>query len=327
MAKDTLTHHKLKQETLEKRSALVDEFGFAVAAKKIGIKKETLRRQIRELRRRNGENEEAFDDNIIRQLKERYSVPELKRLVAGSYVEAETSAAVHDFEGEEITFGVITDTHLGSKYSDPAHLEEAFEVFDKNGASFILHAGDVFEGLSHRPGHMYECTHLGYSQQLDYGREVFSQWKNTPIYMVDGNHDRWYVKSNGALIVSELCAGQDNLHFLGHDEGDVEIGGVKIKLWHGEDGSSYAFSYRIQKIVESMTGGEKPNILVCGHTHKSLYMFDRHVHCISAGSMQKQSKWMRGKRHASHTGFYVVNMAINDTGVAWFEPRFYPFYQ
>ena len=270
---------------------------------------------------------EDNEDQLARQLRERFSDKELKQLLKGSLVHHTDDRMVHDFDGDEVTFGVFTDTHIGSKYSSEDHFTSALEVFAQEGVDFICHSGDVFEGLSNRPGHCYECTHIGYAAQLEYGQELFARWTEAPIYMIDGNHDRWYIKSAGAMIVQELCAGQENLHFLGHDEGDVDAGPVTIKLWHGLDGNSYAFSYRIQKIVESLTGGEKPNVLICGHTHKALYVFDRHIHCVSAGSMQKQSKWMRGKRAASHTGFWVVRMTVNASGVGSFEPRFYPFYQ
>jgi len=116
--------------------------------------------------------------------------------------------------------------------------------------------------------------------------------------------------------------------YLGHDEGDITLSTapVTIRLWHGEDGSSYAHSYRIQKIVESFTGGDKPHVLFCGHAHKHTYMFERHIHCIGAGSMQTQSKWMRGKRLASHTGFWIIKMVVNDKGVGSFAPQWFPFY-
>jgi predicted phosphodiesterase len=317
----------ISDERLEKVKDLVDDFGYLGASKKLGIKKETVRRNIREWKRRHGTQEKPFDEKLIRQLKERYSDAELRRMANGALVLPEHNAVKHSFDGDQITIGALSDTHLGSKYTDTNMLDQAFEEFDKEKVDMITHSGDVHEGLSHRPGHMYECTHLGYSAQLEHSREVFGQWTNTPIYFVDGNHDRWFIKSNGAIIVKELCRDQDNLHFLGHDEGDININGIIIKLWHGEDGSSYAFSYRIQKIVESFTGGEKPNVFLCGHTHKAISIFDRHIHCVSVGAIQKQSKWMRSKRHASHTGFYIIKMGISETGVSWFEPKFYPFYR
>jgi len=319
--------NRLTDKHLNNVKKLVDDYGYLGAAKRLKIKKETVRRHMREHRRRNGSSEEKINENLFRQLSERYSEPELRRMANGSLIVPQHDSIEHSFEGNEICFGSLSDTHLGSIYTDPDMLYYAFDEFANHGVDFITHSGDVHEGLSHRPGHMYECTHLGYSAQLDHSRAIFSQWTDSDIYMVDGNHDRWYIKSNGALIVDELCRGQKNLHFIGHDEGNININGIIIKLWHGEDGSSYAFSYRIQKIVESLTGGEKPNLLICGHTHKSLYMFDRHIHCISAGAIQKQSKWMRSKRAASHTGFYITRMGISDTGVSWIEPRFFPFYR
>ena len=90
--------------------------------------------------------------------------------------------------------------------------------------------------------------------------------------------------------------------------------------------NSYALSYRPQKLIESLTGGEKPNILICGHVHKALYLFERHVHCVSAACTQKQTKWMRGKKLAAHTGFQLAECEINKNGVAWFMSRFYPAY-
>jgi predicted phosphodiesterase len=180
--------------------------------------------------------------------------------------------------------------------------------------------------MANRPGHVYELSHIGFESQSQHAIDIFSQWTDSPIYMIDGNHDRWYIKAVGANIVERVCRALPNAEFLGHDEGDLTIGAAKIKLWHGEDGSSYAISYRIQKVVESLTGGEKPHILICGHTHKAMYVFDRHIHCLSAGAIQSQSKWMRSKRHASHTGFWHADVGIGKTGVTYFSPTWYPAY-
>ena len=144
--------------------------------------------------------------------------------------------------------------------------------------------------------------------------------------MIDGNHDRWFIKSNGAKIVEDICEQIPHATFLGHDEGDIAIGNTTAKLWHGEDGNSYATSYRLQKVVEAMTGGEKPGLLFTGHTHKSLYIFERHVHVYSGGSIQCQSKWMRGKRISAHTGFWIIDAYLNNTGIAKTTSTWYPFY-
>ena len=318
-------------EPTDERTSLVyttaQDLGVDGAAIKLNITRETVRRYCRKYKQDNNISESKISENLLRQISERFSEDELRRLISNSAVDETRKSVRHTFDGEEITFGFITDTHLGSAYTDTEMLFAAFDEFAAQGVDFIAHTGDVHEGLSNRPGHYYECTHIGYSQQLEHSREVFGQWTDSPIYMIDGNHDRWFIKTNGALICSELSKSLENVHFLGHDEGDVDINGVTLKLWHGEDGSSYASSYRLQKIIESFTGGEKPGVLLCGHTHKSLYLFDRNVHCLSGGALQKQSKWMRSKRLASHTGFWVVKMTVSGGEVLSFSPQFYPFYR
>lgn len=325
---------RYSEKRLNEIYAAYKDLGVDGAARKFGVRRETIKRRVREAKQSFGESEDpGVDPKLLKQLSERFTDYELKAILASGAHKPQGAAPVHNFSGDVIRIGAFTDLHLGSVYSNPDWVYEAFDVFADAGVDFITVAGDVHEGVSNRAEHVYECTHYGYSAQLDHSKEVFSRWTDTDVYMIDGNHDRWFIKACGAKIVDALCSEQSNLHFLGHDEGDLLLKSrghktpTKIKLWHGEDGSSYAFSYRVQKIVESFTGGEKPHVLICGHTHKEISMMCRHVHCVSNGSMQKQSKWMRSKRHECHTGFHVIELAVNEGGVAWFQPRFYPFYQ
>jgi hypothetical protein len=127
--------------------------------------------------------------------------------------------------------------------------------------------------------------------------------------------------------VEDISKQIDNFHFIGHGEGDISLKGkANLKLWHGEDGNSYALSYRLQKILESLTGGEKPHAMLCGHTHKFVDIFERHVFCTSIGSMQSQTPWMRGKRIAAHTGFAIIDYWVNDSGICKKTHTWYPFY-
>ena len=190
---------------------------------------------------------------------------------------------------------------------------------------FICHAGDVTEGMSNRPDQIYELTELGYSAQKQKSIEMLSMWDG-PWYMIDGNHDRWFVKSSGAYIVEDIAGSIKNAVYLGQDEGDLILGDAVVKLWHGEDSSSYATSYRLQKLIESLSGGQKPNVLLAGHTHKQGYFFDRNIHVVSGGSMQLQSKWMRGKRIAAHVGYHIIDMTITDDGVTRFGIEWFPFF-
>ena len=90
--------------------------------------------------------------------------------------------------------------------------------------------------------------------------------------------------------------------------------------------NSYAVSYRLQKLIESFTGGTKPNVLLVGHAHKQGYFFDRHIHTVSGGAMCTQSRWMRSKRMANHAGYHFITIKVGDGGVQSFTVTFTPFY-
>ena len=262
------------------------------------------------------------------QIASRFSDQELQAIAKGGrLIPGAGEVPIVSFGGKHIRIGCITDTHIGHKRSPRARIEQAFEEFRKSKVDFITHSGDVTEGMSHRPGQVYELDCIGYDAQKREAVDIFSQWTDTDIYAVDGNHDRWYLKSNGALIVKDIAVEVPNFYFIGHDEGDISLDGrATLKLWHGEDGSSYALSYRLQKIIESLSGGEKPNILVAGHVHKYANIFERNVYCVSAGCLQSQTSWMRGKRLSAHVGFCIIDACVCDTGVSKFGVEFFPFY-
>ena len=286
------------------------------------LKQESLARYKREYKKRFGN----FDRRkIIDKIASNYSDGELKAIAAGSMGGLGSRKHIVEREGRHVKFGALTDTHIGSIYFKPELLQEAFDRFEQEGCEFVTHSGDVSEGMSNRPGHIYELDRLGYKQQRDYAVEVLSEW-NGKIYMIDGNHDRWFVKSNGAYIVEDIAERLPDAVYLGQDEGEIIINDIIIKLWHGEDSSSYATSYRLQKLIESLSGGTKPHVLLAGHTHKQGYFFDRNIHVVSGGCIQLQSKWMRGKRIAAHTGYWIIDMEITEDGVTRFSPEWFPFF-
>ena len=317
---------RTSKKRIEDILAYVEEHGDEEALRIFDITGDTLSRYKR--RYKNTFNEKDFNrKGIISKIEERYTEKELKALAEGGrIVPGQDKVPVVDFEGEHIKFGYLTDSHLGSIFACPEWVEQAFGVFRKEGCEFVVNSGDVTEGMSNRDGHVYELSHIGYDKQREHAIEVYSAWRGK-IYFIDGNHDRWFIKSNGAIIVKDICEQLEDAEFLGHDEGDISLKGkATLKLWHGLDSSSYAVSYRLQKIIESFTGGEKPSVLLTGHTHKMGYFFDRHVHVVSGGAICKQSTWMRGKRLANHSGFWIIDLWVGKQGVSKFQPTWYPFY-
>ena len=287
---------------------------------------ETLSRYLRLAREKKIKGRDT--NKMMREIREAYTDDELRAIAKGGRIlPGTTKVPIINFDGKRIRIGHMTDTHIGSSYSNEDRIYQAYEEFKKEGVDFITHSGDVSEGMSNRAGHIYELDQLGYAQQKGKCVEIFSQWTDSPIYAIDGNHDRWFIKGSGAKIVEDIAKEVDNFHFIGHDEGDISLGGnATLKLWHGEDGNSYALSYRLQKILESLSGGEKPSILIAGHVHKYVTIFERNVYAIGVGTLQRQTPWMRGKRIAAHVGFVIADYWINDQGVSKMTHTWYPYY-
>lgn len=270
-------------------------------------------------------------DNILQDIKGKYSPKELRIMAAVNPFRVKGVEQFRlPFKGKEITFGVMSDTHLGSKYTDVSHILAAFKEMNKEKCEFLLHAGDLVEGMMGRPGHVLELDPMciGFQNMLDMSIEVFKRYKQ-PIFVISGNHDLSFdIKYGiGMDLVHHFCEETGN-YYLGINDGDLTVGNTVIKLWHGGDGATArAQTYRDQLIIESLTGGEKPNLLVTGHIHKAHYFFMRNVHCICAGSMQRQTPFMRAKKLAAQVGFWIVKMCIDRSGeVKWIQPRWYPFY-
>ena len=101
-----------------------------------------------------------------------------------------------------------------------------------------------------------------------------------------------------------------------------------LELRHPIDGTAYALSYKLQKMVEAMSGGEKPNILACGHYHKSEYFFYRNVHIFQTSSFQAQTPWMKGKGIATSIGGWIVEINVDNEGtITRIKQEYIPFYK
>jgi len=264
----------------------------------------------------------------LSKIKNQYSEAELKVLAHGGAMAKYKGSAPITYCGDIYKLLVFSDPHWGSQWVEDAWYDAAIVEGKRQGVNLALVAGDITEGMSGRDGHIYELRAIGYKAQRDLAVSKLRQLE-IPVKCISGNHDLWYMaKGNmGGDIVEDICSRVPGAEYLGPHEADISINGIIIRLFHGEDASSYALSYRVQKIVESFSGGEKPEILITGHDHKAGYFFVRNVHTILSGCLQKQTPWMRRKKISAMPGFWVISISVLDEEVKWIEPRFYPFYE
>jgi UDP-2,3-diacylglucosamine pyrophosphatase LpxH len=232
-------------------------------------------------------------------------------------------------DGVVQTFGIVSDTHFGSVYSDHALLEFAYDVFEAAGAKTVLHSGDLLDGEKMYKGHEYEVSCAGADAQIDLCIDGYPKRDGVTTYFIDGNHDRSFWKRSGVNTGSKIAARREDMVYLGYMESDIVIGEgdckATVRLFHGEDGSgSYAISYRPQRYVSELPSGTKPDILIMGHYHKAEQLFYRGVTTFQAGTTQRQTPFMRGRRLAAAIGFWLIKVTVGPHRIVKVRSEFYP---
>ncbi len=248
---------------------------------------------------------------------------------------AETSkqkpVPLQQFFTSKIRIGYLTDTHLGSLYERLDFLNAAYKIFEREGITTVYHSGDIADGEKMYRGQEYELKIHGADNQVRHILETYPSIKGIKTYFITGNHDLSFWKTSGVDIGSKISLYRKDLIYLGAEEADIPIqnknGEIILRLLHPGKGTAYAISYHPQKYIESLTGGEKPNIIFCGHYHKSEYLFYRNIHFVQGGTLQAQTPFMRRQNIAAMMGFWVITFSIHDNYITRFEQEFIPFFE
>jgi predicted phosphodiesterase len=232
-------------------------------------------------------------------------------------------------------FGLLGDNHLCSRYERLDVLNALYDYYKEQGITIVYNTGNWIDGEAKFNKHDLH-TH-GMDNQIRYFLDTYPKRDGIQTrYITGDDHEGWYTQREGinvgkyTQILSEEH-GRKDLFFLGHMEHDEIIktkkGQTRVRILHPGGGSSYATSYSVQKIVESYTGGDKPDVLFVGHYHKSEYTYYRGVHIVQSGTTEDQTPFMRKKKLSAHLGGWVIEFSNDDKGaITKFKCEFIPFY-
>lgn len=264
--------------------------------------------------------------------KRKLSSSELETILKGTEQAApQQKVTWEDYFGTRALFGVISDSHIGSNMFDYNFAEHVAKEFKKRKIKVVYHAGDILEGMSGRDGQVYELSEIGFENQMDKAVQVIGGlFGGMKVRGINGNHDLWYMKKNngGVNVGRNLAERCKNFAYLGDMEANIKLHPkVSMKLFHANDGTAYATSYKLQKLIESFTGGEKPEVVFSGHYHKAMYMFCRNVHGFESGTLCGQTEWMRGKKIPAHKGAWIIDVEMGKGGIGRFGCEFIPGYK
>ena len=208
---------------------------------------------------------------------------------------------------------MISDTHLASKYDRLDILRYLYAKAEDSGVNYILHSGDLTEGLSGRPQQIYELKECSYTGQRDYVIDKYPK-SEIPTYLVSGNHDLWWVRQCGADICKDISNKRDDIHYLGSDCEDLKIGKLRIRMYHGKGGNSYAKSYKLQKYLDSIVPEERPHILQTGHIHQAFYLKEGNTHCFQTSCLQDLTPFERSMGFRNDKSAWWVDVYMDNKG-------------
>ncbi len=215
-------------------------------------------------------------------------------------------------------FGVASDQHLCSRYAREDVLTDLYDRFAAAGVDRVFNAGNWIDGEDEK--NRFDLAVHGFEPQINYLVEHYPQRPGITTYAVWGeDHEGWYARREaidvGRFAESQMRqAKREDWVDLGFIEARVDLTNANtgvtapLVVQHPGGGSSYAYSYRAQKIIESMSGGEKPAVLIIGHYHKLSCNTIRNVWAIQAGTTMDQSVFMRKKGLEAHVGGLIVTL-------------------
>lgn len=211
--------------------------------------------------------------------------------------------------GEEVKFGVYSDTHFCS-INEQTHLLEAFyRIGDNEGVVAYLDSGDVTAGNGGvYKGQYQELKIIGIDKQVEYVANTHP-YSDKPTYKIAGNHDLDAYKNAGVDVLERICTLRDDLHYLGQIAAYIKFPetNTTFYLMHGEGGVPYARTYKMQKHIDEMS--YLPNVAIFGHWHIMSHLPNyKNVIGIMPGCFEAQTGYLKRKGLEPEVGAAILTI-------------------
>jgi DNA polymerase II small subunit len=219
---------------------------------------------------------------------------------------------------------LISDIHIGSN----TFLEDAWNRFsewlDTSGASYLLIAGDLVDGIGVYPNQELELTIDNIYEQYDVFAEMMRNISSKiTIFAGPGNHDVVRAAEPQPAIPSEFCKKFPSNCVLVENPSLVSLQGVMVQMYHGRSiddmislipGASYEnvapmMIGMLQRRHLAPTYGKRtpiaasrednlvidpvPEVLHTGHVHIMGITDYRGTLCINSGAWQSQTTFQK----------------------------------
>jgi len=304
---------KTTDAEIKRRVKVLVQCGFnqSRAAERLGLSRNTLQHSIRAAEKKN--LIEYPKAELLPEPEENpFSIPHAPQVASATGAKW----ILKSTKDNKFIIGAMGDLHASSKYTRWEVREDLMKRSVDAGASCIFDTGNWIDGEA--SFNRYDIEVSGLDNQVRLLSERYPK-VGIPTYAVTGDdHEGWYIRREG-IDIGRYCESvmRDSGHQwidLGYMEADVVLQNANsgivsiLRVVHPGGGSSYATSYRPQKIVESLEGGEKPAVILFGHYHKLDCNNIRNVWAVQTGCSQDQTPFMRKKSLEAHVGGAIIEM-------------------
>lgn len=216
------------------------------------------------------------------------------------------------------TFGVVSDTHYGSIWSQPSMVNTfAYEAYNR-GITDMFHIGDISDGDYHtiRPNYVNEVFLYGATAHGDYTAKTLPKYPGMMWRYICGSHDQSHSFNYGPFNFGEYLHEKrpNDTEYLGQDRGFYYYDKCKIELFHPGGGTCKTLSTKPQNGIDQMESGTKPNLSLRGHYHKVYYMMYRNIHTLLCPCNVDQSSFMMKNEIPNLMGDYFITIWYDDNG-------------
>lgn len=220
-------------------------------------------------------------------------------------------------EGDEghIIFGLISDTHIGSKYQQISALRDFYELCARRGVRKVFHSGDWVAGKRIYRGQEYDLFLHSMKDQRKYLIENYPYIDGIETIGIRGNHDEAWTLLVGDPVMELVAERRPDITIIGEYQGFVEWAGFRFSLHHPGGGQAYAISYKLQKLVESFTAENLPDFVSMGHFHQKEYVTIRNVECFQPGCFEAQTPYEIRKNLHPVIGGWIVEAQKTKNGI------------
>jgi len=231
--------------------------------------------------------------------------------------EGSVNIDISRFTGERLRWGVVSDTHLCSKFQQLTHLRSFYRLCSRREIDTVIHGGDIVDGQGVYKGQEYETFLFGLDAQVDYACEHYPEEPGITTYFIEGNHDFSFQKLVGAKVGERITAERPDLRCIGQLGAYMNFGALSVYVHHPDAGGAYALSYKPQKIVENFTPENKPHIVFMGHYHRACYLPGyRNVETLMLPAFQGQTPYLKRKGIQPVVAGAFVEVAPDSRGMA-----------